>query len=162
KEFGGVFVSHDAGQSWKQLSEGLDGRDVFLLRQANDNSIVAGTDHGIFQLKRGASAWIARTPVTSATDQPTSAKKPLHLNPAAELNTRITALDVTDKRWFAATATGLFVSLDQGETWAKEELRGVPGPTSISVSGKMVAIANRNAIAVSVSGGESWLPATKP
>ena len=35
-------------------------------------------------------------------------------------------------------------------------------PTSISVSGKMVAIANRNAITVSVNGGESWLPATKP
>ena len=161
KEFGGVFVSHDAGLSWKQLSDGLDGRDVFLLRQANDNSIIAGTDHGVFQLKPGASVWIARTPVTIATDQP-AAKKPAHPNPASELNTRITALDVTDKRWFAATATGFFVSVDSGETWAKEDLAGVPGPSSISVAGKMVAIANRNAVAVSVSGGESWLPATKP
>jgi photosystem II stability/assembly factor-like uncharacterized protein len=83
-------------------------------------------------------------------------------SPASELNTRITALDVTDQRWFAATATGLFSSTDSGENWKKEDLPGVPGPTSISVAGKMVAIANRNAVAVSVSGGESWLPATKP
>ena len=161
KEFGGVFISHDAGLNWKQLSEGLDGRDVFLLRQASDNSIVAGTDHGIFQLKQGASAWIARTPVTSVSDLP-AGKKQAHENPASELNTRITALDVTDKRWFAATATALFSSIDSGETWTREDLPGVVGPTSISVAGKMIAIANRNAITVSVSGGESWLPATRP
>jgi len=162
KEFGGVFVSHDAGQSWKQMSDGLDGRDVFLLRQANDNSIVAGTDHGVFQLRPGASVWSARTPVTSTSDLPAVTKKQVHPNPASELNTRITVLDVTDKRWFAATATGIFVSTDSGETWAKEDLPGVVGATSISVAGKMVAIANRNVVAVSVSGGESWLPATKP
>jgi photosystem II stability/assembly factor-like uncharacterized protein len=162
KEFGGVFVSHDAGQSWKQMSDGLDGRDVFLLRQANDNSIIAGTDRGIFQLKPGALGWIARTPVVSAAEPLVVSKKPVHPTPASELNTRITALDATDKRWFAATATGLFTSTDSGENWTKEDLPGVPGPTSISVAGKMMAIANRNAITVSVSGGESWLPATKP
>jgi photosystem II stability/assembly factor-like uncharacterized protein len=162
KEFGGVFISHDAGQSWKQASEGLDGRDVFLLRQASDNSIVAGTDRGIFQLKPGMSVWIARTPVGNTSDQPAAAKKQVRPNPASELNTRITALDVTDKRWYAATATGLFSSTDAGETWAKEDVAGVAGPSSISVAGKMIAMANRNAIAVSVSGGESWLPATKP
>src|SRR5215472_4775448 len=162
KEFGGVFVSRDAGQTWKQISDGLDGRDVFLLRQASDNSIVAGTDRGIFQLKPGASAWIARTPVTAASDSAPAPKRPIHPTPASELNTRITALDVTDKRWFAATATGLFVSTDFGDTWSKEDLPGVPGPTSISVAGKMMAITNRNAVAVSVNGGESWLPATRP
>jgi photosystem II stability/assembly factor-like uncharacterized protein len=51
KEFGGVFVSRDTGQSWTQISDGLDGRDVLVLRQANDNSLVAGTDRGIFQFK---------------------------------------------------------------------------------------------------------------
>ena len=51
KEFGGVFVSRDAGQTWKQMSDGLDGRDVFVLRQATDNSLIAGTDHGIFELR---------------------------------------------------------------------------------------------------------------
>ncbi|HKV91361.1 MAG TPA: YCF48-related protein [Candidatus Angelobacter sp.] len=162
KEFGGVFVSHDAGQSWKQLSEGLDGRDVFLLRQASDNSIIAGTDHGIFQLMPGASVWISRTPATNKPDAPSAGKRPVHRAPDSGLNTRITALDVTDKRWFAATVTAFFTSTDSGETWTKQDLPAVAGATSISVAGKMVAITNPNAVAVSVNGGESWLPATKP
>ena len=161
KEFGGVFVSHDAGQSWKQMSEGLDGRDVFLLRQASDNSIIAGTDHGIFQLMPGASVWSSRTPA-SKPDAPSAGKRTVHQAPDSGLNTRITALDVTDKRWFAATATAFFTSTDSGETWEKVDLPGFTGATSISVAGKMVAITNPNAVAVSVNGGESWLPATKP
>ncbi|HET9280720.1 MAG TPA: YCF48-related protein [Candidatus Angelobacter sp.] len=162
KEFGGVFVSHDAGQSWKQLSEGLDGRDVFLLRQASDNSIIAGTDHGIFQLMPGASIWISRTAAISKPDAPPVAKRTVHQAADSGLNTRITALDVTDKRWFAATASAFFTSTNSGETWTKVDLPGVAGATSISVAGKMVAITNPNAVAVSVNGGESWLPATKP
>lgn len=162
KEFGGVFVSHDAGQSWKQMSEGLDGRDVFLLRQASDNSIIAGTDHGIFQLMPGTSVWVSRTSAISKPDAPAIAKRAVHQAPESGLNTRITALDVTDKRWFAATATAFFTSTDSGANWTKIDLPGVAGATSISVAGKMVAITNPNAVAVSVNGGESWLPATKP
>ncbi|HZD07951.1 MAG TPA: hypothetical protein VE176_06865, partial [Candidatus Limnocylindrales bacterium] len=60
KEFGGVFVSRDAGQTWKQNSDGLDGRDVFVLRQAADGALVAGTDHGIFALPPNGSRWISR------------------------------------------------------------------------------------------------------
>ena len=161
KEYGGVFSSHDAGQTWKQLSNGLDGRDVFLLRQAADDSIIAGTDRGIFQLMPGSSLWIARTPVGGPDTAP-SAKRPARPTPESELNTRITALDVTDKRWFAATAAGFFVSTDSGASWQKETSPAIAGVSSISVSGKMVAIASRNAVAVSVNGGESWLPATKP
>src|SRR6476620_12227484 len=60
KEFGGVFVSRDAGQTWNQTSDGLDGRDVFVLRQAADGSLVAGTDHGVFALRQSAARWIPR------------------------------------------------------------------------------------------------------
>ena len=51
KESGGVFVSHTGGLSWSQLSDGLDGHDVFSLGQAPDGSILAGTEHGIYRLK---------------------------------------------------------------------------------------------------------------
>ena len=34
REFGGVFFTHDGGQNWQQKSSGLDGRDVFTLKQA--------------------------------------------------------------------------------------------------------------------------------
>jgi len=162
KEFGGVFVSRDAGQSWKQTSDGLDGRDVFVLRQANDNSIVAGTDHGIFALKPNAARWLLRSPVTPVKREGMATKKnPVHPSAPNEMDTRISVLELTGSRWFAATATALFVSPDFGETWRKETLPGVAAPVSIGVAGKMVAIAGRNAVAVSVNGGESWLP-TQP
>jgi photosystem II stability/assembly factor-like uncharacterized protein len=43
-------------------------------------------------------------------------------------------------------------------TWRAESLPGIGVPVSISVAGKVVAIAGCNTVAVSVSGGESWLP----
>ena len=54
KSYGGVFVSTDGGASWKQIGEGpgggLGGRDVFVLAQAQDGTVLAGTSHGMFAL----------------------------------------------------------------------------------------------------------------
>ncbi len=159
KEFGGVFVSHDAGQSWKQISDGLAGRDIFVLRQAADDSILAGTDHGIFQLKPGTAAWISRSMAPAVQARPLPVSRRVARAAVNPLNTRIIALEASDTKWFAATAAGLFVSADAGESWHKEIVAGVEVPTSISIAGREVAVASRNAVAVSVSGGERWLPA---
>jgi photosystem II stability/assembly factor-like uncharacterized protein len=55
KSYGGVFVSNDGGVKWEQIGEGpgggLEGRDVFVLAQAPDGTVVAGTNHGIFALE---------------------------------------------------------------------------------------------------------------
>jgi photosystem II stability/assembly factor-like uncharacterized protein len=162
KEFGGVFVSRDAGQTWKQTSDGLDGRDVFVLRQAADNSLIAGTDHGIFALKPNASRWTPRNVLLPAKTETVAAKKNAgRATVANDLNARIGVLEFAAERWFAATSTGLFISSDSGETWKQESLPGPGVPASISVAGKVVAVAGRNIVAVSVNGGESWLP-SKP
>jgi photosystem II stability/assembly factor-like uncharacterized protein len=162
KEFGGVFISHDAGQAWKQTSDGLDGRDVFVLRQAPDNSLIAGTDHGIFALKPNASRWTPRNVLLPVKTESAPAKKSV-VRPTVpnDLTARVSVLEFAGERWFAATSTGLLVSADSGETWRQESLPGVGTPLSISVAGKVVAVAGRNAVAVSVNGGESWLP-SKP
>lgn len=157
KEFGGVFVSRDAGQTWKQNSDGLDGRDIFVLRQAADNSLVAGTDHGIFELPPNGPRWILRN-LPLARPQAAVLKK-TSARPTAtnELAPRVTILELGADKWFAATSTALFVSPDSGATWRAESLPSIGVPVSISVAGKVVAIAGRNTVAVSVSGGESWL-----
>jgi photosystem II stability/assembly factor-like uncharacterized protein len=50
KSYGGVFVSTDGGARWEQISDGLDGRDVFALAESPEGTILAGTNHGIFAL----------------------------------------------------------------------------------------------------------------
>ena len=163
KEFGGMFVSADAGQTWKQMSDGLDGRDIFVLRQADDHSLVAGTDHGIFMLAHGTSHWIARSNLVSAAAEAVAVRKvPGKAAFLPGLNGRINVLELTPERWFAGTATGLFVSTDSGESWRQEPLPGLGVPVSLSVNGKIVAVAGRNNVVVSVNGGESWLPASRP
>jgi photosystem II stability/assembly factor-like uncharacterized protein len=48
KDYGGVFASADGGISWAQREDGLNGLDVFALAVAPDNTLIAGTNHGIF------------------------------------------------------------------------------------------------------------------
>ena len=160
KEFGGVFVSRNGGPTWKQISDGLDGRDVFVLSQAPDNSLVAGTDHGVFVLRPNASRWMPRPVLLPGKAESVAVKKPVARATAEnELAPRVNILEFAGERWFVATATGLFVSSDSGETWKQEFPAGAGAPVSISVAGKMVAVASSNTVAVSVNGGESWLPA---
>jgi photosystem II stability/assembly factor-like uncharacterized protein len=147
KEYGGVFVSGDRGQNWKQVSDGLDGRDVFVLRQTADRSLLAGTDHGIFLLKAGATRWV---PLNNLIDEKRSV-------PTA-LSARITALEVTPEKWYAGTPAGLLISTDLGATWQKQPTPGVTAVASIAVFERMVVIAGHNAVAVSVNATESWLP----
>jgi photosystem II stability/assembly factor-like uncharacterized protein len=158
KEFGGVFVSRDAGQTWKQNSDGLDGRDVFVLRQTADGALVAATDHGILALPPNGSRWISRELPQARPQIAMIRKTSARVAATNELAPRVTVLELGADKWFAATAAALFVSSDSGATWRAESLPGIGVPVSISVAGKVVAIAGRNAVAVSVSGGESWLP----
>ena len=163
KEFGGVFTSRDGGQTWTQLSNGLEGHDVFVLRRADDNTLVAGTDSGIFELQENASAWMPANHELEEKTIPVRGKKGAFVTRTitTELNARVSGLELAGRKWFAATSAGLLVSADAGETWHKQDLPNLKYVTSLAISGNMLVAASRNAIAVSVNGGESWL-APKP
>lgn len=159
KEFGGVFSSRDGGQSWTQMIRGLEGRDVFVLRRSGDNTLVAGTDRGVFQLAANTNKWTPTNRIVEIKAVPVPGKKNARVSKTvlSELNTRVSALEIAGQTWFAASSTGLLMSTDAGLTWRKEDLPTVKYVTSLAVAGKMVVAAGRNAIAVSVNGGESWL-----
>ncbi|HEY6306784.1 MAG TPA: transcriptional regulator, partial [Candidatus Angelobacter sp.] len=122
KEFGGAFVSRDRGETWRQIGEGLDGRDVIVLRQAADNSVIAGTDRGVFRLRPGSTRWLPANRMAGAQTEAAPATVPVRMNQAAktnhaaarpgtaELSSRVTDLELTPQRWFAATAAGFLVS----------------------------------------------------
>jgi len=156
KEFGGVFVSRDRGLTWKQISDGLDGRDVFVLRQAADHSLIAGTDHGIFQLKPESSRWQPLN--TIAPDGAPSAGRAS----GRELNARVNALEVAAQKWYAATYQGFLISSDSGATWHKQEVPGASEVVGLAVADRMVVVVGHDAVAVSVNSAESWLPIKSP
>lgn len=163
KEYGGVFLSHDAGQTWRQISEGLDGRDVFVLRQASDNSLLAGTDRGLFRRKPGATQWVPLTTRDEEKTEVAGGKRNLAATRSAPrsappgVDGRVSSLELMPQRWFAIAASGLYASTNDGQTWTKQELPAPKYLSSIAVADRLVVVAGGNSIAVSVNGGESWL-----
>jgi photosystem II stability/assembly factor-like uncharacterized protein len=177
KEFGGAFVSRDTGRTWTQVGDGLEGRDVLTLSQAADGSVVAGTDRGIFLLQPNSPRWLpisnlgshddgrAESAPENGTKPSVTAVKMRQTNSrragTTELSARVTGLEIGPERWLATTSAGFMVSADAGSSWRKLDLPGIAGVNAIASSGKMMVAAGRSGVAVSVNGGESWLP-TKP
>lgn len=159
KEFGGVFASHDGGQTWKQTSEGLEGRDVFVLRRTTDNTLVAGTDTGVFERKSNEVRWSPANRVVEEKTVPVPGKKNAATTKTvvSTLNASISALEVSGQTWYVASSQGIFVSTDAGVTWAPRSLPTLKFVSSLALSGNMAVAASRNAIAVSVNGGDTWL-----
>lgn len=152
KEFGGVFVTHDSGQTWYQISDGLEGRDVFVLRQTEDGSLLAGTNHGILQLGPTASKW---QPLNGLEGPPPAAAR---ARGALQLTAQVSDLALGPEKWYAATSAGLFISGNHGATWHNSG-RNLNDLVSVTVQDRTVVAASRHEIAVSVNGGESWLAA---
>jgi photosystem II stability/assembly factor-like uncharacterized protein len=84
KEAGGVFRSLDGGLTWKQLSEGLGGRDVFALAQALDGTFLAGTSHGLFRLDNADEKWRRLDDGSGVTDATNGLRPPAVLFPQPE------------------------------------------------------------------------------
>src|ERR1700678_3849099 len=125
REFGGVFSTHDAGQSWQQKSSGLNGKDVFTLKQADNGTLIAGTNHGLFEFAKGSTAWhpinnVVLEKTVSRTVTLKSGKKKVVSSTTSThsvLEGKVNDTDLGSGRWFAATSAGLFSSKDEGKVW---------------------------------------------
>ena len=140
---GGVFVSPGVRGPWTRLGNGLDERQVLSLALV-DETIVVGTDAGIFARAPEATAW---TRLRTHIDGP-------------EIYPRVTELlAMPPRRLLAATSNGLIRSLDGGHTWTRPIL-GIAGEISdLALSPtdfELVVAATRSGIFRSTDGGESW------
>ena len=163
REFGGVFSTRDGGQSWQQKSAGLGGRDVFALQQVPNGGLIAGTNKGIFLLDRNASQWRpSNTIVTEkAAARVAKTKKAAKKAPAAvlvrsTLEARVSDIEVTPKRWLAATSSGLFSSSDQGKTWTGGPVMGKNDFVAVESNGELVVAATRTNVLYSSNNGATW------
>jgi photosystem II stability/assembly factor-like uncharacterized protein len=163
KEQGGVFASHDGGQHWMQKSAGLGGRDVFSLQQAGSGALIAGTNRGAFMLERNASEW---KPINTVINEKTSTKTVVKgkkktavaTNTAVRsvLNAKVSDLEITPKRWLAATSDGLFMSSNNGQSWSGGPVLGNKEFVAAQASGDLMVAATRTNVFVSNDGGANW------
>jgi photosystem II stability/assembly factor-like uncharacterized protein len=183
KAYGGAFVTTNGGAAWQQIGQGLEGRDVFALAQAQDGTVLAGTSRGIFALVQNLAAgvtphWeprnkIANTHVKSTPKAvpKTGAKsvpaKPIHAEKKAipqttELNGRVNSLDLTGDLWLASTSLGLLTSKDQGATWQGGPVMDSGDYISVTALGATMAAARSDGIVLSTDSGATWAPMQLP
>jgi len=189
KDLGGVFVSDDSGTTWRQTNRGLDDRDILSLQQAEDGSIYAGTNHGIFSLTSLNGEWkpaaMINGPLPQADTtawQPTyksvgshstrsthssvahkaAPKEKEHAIPL-ESTPRIQAFDLVGDTWYAATNEGLFVSVDHGRKWYGTMVEGANDFVAINTfsEGTVSLVASKRAF-LSSDQGKSWTEITVP
>ena len=164
REFGGVFSTRDAGQSWQQKSAGLGGRDVFALQQASNGALIAGTNKGMFLLERNSTQW---RPINNIVAEKTPARvvkgkkgakavKTPAVVVRSVLDARVSDIEVTPKRWLAATSAGLFTSSDQGKTWTGGAVLGKSDFVSVESEGDLVVAATRTNVLYSNHSGTTW------
>ncbi len=170
KIFGSVFVSGNGGASWDHIGEGLDGLDVFAMAQAQDGTVLAGTNHGIFALDSKTTTWsaknvIANTLVKTAAEthygKRVTVEKRIK-DTVHELQSRVTALDLSGDVWVASTSGGLFTSRDQGSSWQGGPVMGLGDYLSVSAHGATMAAARPEGVVLSRDSGMTWTPMGVP
>ena len=168
KTYGGVFVSEDGGNTWNQRSIGLEGRDIFALRQAPSGDVYAGTNHGVMILAGGG--WEPRSSIVNTKEVESTVvekKKRVKVTkevtlPAKDLESRVTDVNVSGPIWYAASATGLYTSRNQGTSWQGGEVLGHTEFVRVAISGDTVLAAGRQFIVSSNDEGKSWQPVSMP
>ena len=184
KRYGGVFVSNNSGESWEQIADGLDGRDVYALAESPEGMILAGTNHGIFVLESDATgaSWSPRGTIQNrlaktdaetipAAQRPQAVKthkvakahhgksvpeeKPV-AQPVLDQLDRVQALDLSGDAWLASTGGGLFTSKDQGASWQGGPVMGSVDYLSVAAHGSQLAAAQQEDVVLSTDAGQSW------
>jgi photosystem II stability/assembly factor-like uncharacterized protein len=175
KEFGGVFATHDSGVTWNQMNAGLDDRDVFVLRQAPDGELVAGTNGGVMayrEEKGKGQRWVALNNVINVYETTRIApavKGKAKARPVLErkivrstLTARVNDLQLYSGKWFAATSSGMFMSNDEGRSWHGGPLQGENEFVAVKSNGQVTLAAARRALFLSTDNGNSWSQAAIP
>ena len=167
KIYGGAFVSRDNGASWQQQSDGLAGRDVFTLAQAQDGTVYAGTNDGLLKFVDGK--WQADGDrVTMSSRKVTTRVHGRRVQRTVDkvekngaITGRVNMLDLGGSTWYAATSSGVYRTSNQGTTWEGPVLAA--GDFGfVDAFGSRVVAGQRNSLMLSDDTGQNWKPVPMP
>ena len=169
KEYGGVFRSTDGGVHWSQFNEGLEGEDIFTLALAEDGTLIAGTNRGIYLYEPNTGHWSAHNLILNEKFTPVMKqvrnkriRAVRHEIENSELRGRVLQIAATPRRWYAATASGFYTSLDHGNSWHGGPVDGHAVFVGVSADGDRIAAATASGLLLSNDGGKSWTTAHLP
>ncbi len=172
KEFGGVFVTRNAGRSWRQLNSGLRGQDIFSLTQSPSGELLAGTNSGIFVFDFQKTMWTPSNLVLNEKFTPVTRRgsnsKVRRMITRREfvrdrIRGRVTQVIATPRRWMAAVDhQGVFVSLDHGRSWHGGPIVGERDFISLAALEDRVAITSPRSLWLSNDGTTTWTAAAVP
>jgi photosystem II stability/assembly factor-like uncharacterized protein len=159
-EWGGVFCFRFGSNNWQQNSNGLEGRDVFVLKRAVNGTLVAGTNRGLFTLDVGRKAWISDNGQIeksgSSRQRRGEASGDRSETGSALTNVRINDIEVESEEWFAATSVGLFASANKGKTWKRVRGTDQNDFVAVETAGDLLVAATHTNVFVSIDQGNHW------
>ncbi|HEY4009658.1 MAG TPA: hypothetical protein VGM11_05865 [Acidobacteriaceae bacterium] len=180
KETGGVYASSDGGVKWQQVSTGLAGRDVFSLTMMPDDTLLAGTTHGVFRLtneswiiasnlapppppakKPAASKGKKGAPLHSRQTTAATRKPPVVIGPSLNDST-VYALTSGSSAVYAGTSAGLWRSTDGAQSWSRLGMTQLLDVRYLASHGEMVVAASLTGAALSENGGQNWISMMPP
>ena len=137
----GLISSSDGGVAWQDVSEGLNGPVDFhtmALDSTNDQNVYGYYQGALQRSLDGGNTW-------------------KYLEDAPNQIIQLSA-GVNGGQIYAATTNGLYISIDQGDSW---ELSAFEGETVIaievnSVSEQLIANTSSQGLVLSADAGETW------
>src|SRR5207245_8833918 len=72
------------------------------------------------------------------------------------MDARVSEIEITSKRWLAATSAGVYSSSNQGKSWSGGPVLGQKEFISVQANGDVIVAATRSNVVVSNDGGTTW------